>query len=485
MALSTTEIDAVVRETATILTGGWVQRVFQPTARAIILEIRAPGRTVRLLLSAEPGTARVHLLHSRPPNPQTPPPFCQYLRAHIQGGRVERVERVEGDRIIRLGLTSKDGPCTLIAALTGRSADLLLLDAEDRILNSLIHGREKAGKPYSPPRPRPGKGDRLDQDHPVEHDEGAPFPVSQALERRYQGREEDQARRQACQARLAEVRKAEKKLARRMDALRADLEKAERYRDYARYGELLKTNLGRLASGHEQITVVDYYDPAMPELVIPLDPAKSPLRNMDDYFKKHRKHLTAEREVRPRLLRSQQELEALRGERKAIEQGTWEPMVQAPSARRSPLASQAVQGRGRSRGKEQRGRAGPFKRFISSDGVPIYVGRNARENEELTHRLARSEDLWFHARGAPGSHVVVRLEKGADPPAETLRDAATLALLYSDLKKSGKGEVIYTRKKWVRKAKGQAAGSVHVTQEKSIFVTLDKTRLDGLKERSR
>ena len=66
MALSTTEIDAVVRETATILTGGWVQRVFQPTARAIILEIRAPGRTVRLLLSAEPGTARVHLLHSRP-----------------------------------------------------------------------------------------------------------------------------------------------------------------------------------------------------------------------------------------------------------------------------------------------------------------------------------------------------------------------------------------------------------------------------------
>ena len=103
----------------------------------------------------------------------------------------------------------------------------------------------------------------------------------------------------------------------------------------------------------------------------------------------------------------------------------------------------------------------------------------------MTHRLAHSEDVWLHARGAPGSHVVVRLEKGADPPPETLRDAATLALLYSDLKKSGKGEVIYTRKKWVRKAKGQAAGSVHVTREKSIFVTLDKTRLDGLKERSR
>ena len=79
--------------------------------------------------------------------------------------------------------------------------------------------------------------------------------------------------------------------------------------------------------------------------------------------------------------------------------------------------------------------------------------------------------------------MVVRLEKGAEPPLETIRDAATLALLYSDLKKSGKGDVIYTRRKWVKKAKGQAPGAVTVTQERSIYVTLDKTRLDGLKSR--
>ncbi|HAP40820.1 MAG TPA: hypothetical protein DCQ94_13835, partial [Nitrospira sp.] len=84
-------------------------------------------------------------------------------------------------------------------------------------------------------------------------------------------------------------------------------------------------------------------------------------------------------------------------------------------------------------------RRGPFRRFQSSDGYPIFVGRNARENDELTFGLARSEDLWLHARGTPGSHVIVRLEKGTEPPLETVRDAATLALLYSDLKKSGKG----------------------------------------------
>jgi len=116
--------------------------------------------------------------------------------------------------------------------------------------------------------------------------------------------------------------------------------------------------------------------------------------------------------------------------------------------------------------------------------LAIYVGRNARENDELTFGVAKSDDLWLHARGTPGSHVVVRLEKGIDPPPETIRDAATLALLYSDLKKSGKGDVIYTRRKWVKKAKGQAPGAVIVTQEKSLHVSLEKKRLDALKARS-
>jgi predicted ribosome quality control (RQC) complex YloA/Tae2 family protein len=79
--------------------------------------------------------------------------------------------------------------------------------------------------------------------------------------------------------------------------------------------------------------------------------------------------------------------------------------------------------------------------------------------------------------------VVVRLEKGKDVPAETLKDAAVLALLYSDLRKSGKGDVIYTRRKWVRKAKGGAPGSVLVTQEQSLHTNLDKTRLAALKAR--
>ena len=227
------------------------------------------------------------------------------------------------------------------------------------------------------------------------------------------------------------------------------------------------------------MTLVDYFNEELPTLTIPLDQTKTPQGNMDDYFRKHRKHLAAERELQPRIEEGQKELETLQRELTAIEQGTWRPPEKPHLIMRARTLMRAGEGKGR-----QEQRQGPFRRFTSSDGLAIYVGRNARENDELTFGLAKSDDLWLHARGTPGSHVVVRLEKGSDPPPETIRDAATLALLYSDLKKSGKGDVIYTRRKWVKKAKGQAPGAVTVTQDKSLHVSLDKKRLDALKTRS-
>jgi predicted ribosome quality control (RQC) complex YloA/Tae2 family protein len=478
MALSVAELTAVVEEVAPALHGGWVQKVFQPTPRAVTLEIRTPGQTLTLLLSADQETARVHLLERRYPNPATPPPFCQFLRAHIQGAHIDGLEQVRSDRIVRLSMTAREGPCSLVAELTGRRADLLLLDAQDHILSTLESGRERAGQPYRPPTTRLRTSNEQERE-PTET--GHPFPVSFALEHRYQDREEELARERQRQARLAVVRKGIKKAGRRIEALQADLEKATRYQDYARYGELLKANLGRMAKGLEQVTVVDYFDPAMPELTIPLNPSKSPQGNMDDYFKKHRKYLVAVQEIKPRIEETEGELARLRAEQSAIQRGEWTPAQLEPARPRRTSSSHQPS----AISPPEAPRKGPFRRFTSTDGLPIYVGRNARENEELTFKFAHSDDLWLHAHGTPGSHVVVRLDKGADPPQETIRDAATLALLYSDLKKSGKGEVIYTRRKWVRKAKGQPPGTVTVTQEKAVFVQLDRARLDRLKESSR
>ncbi|MGH7168516.1 MAG: NFACT RNA binding domain-containing protein, partial [Nitrospiraceae bacterium] len=404
------------------------------------------------------------------------------------GARLDGIEQVQGDRIVRFRMTARGGTCSLIAQLTGKRADLLLLNAEDKVLAALNAPGEQVGKRYQPPALRSRTDLEVNSQSLSLPDEDLPFPVSAALERRYRDREEETARARMRQSRLTELRKRIKKASRRLEALQTDLDKAARFRDHARYGELLKTNLGKIHKGQEQVTVIDYFDPSTPELVIPLDPSKSPKGNLDDYFKKYRKHLSAEREIRPRLEAMTRELTALRAELTAVERGEGTPVrpEQAPSRgipppRHKPSAISHLPAAGLRQAGQRSARAGPFRRFESVDGLPIYVGRNARENEALTFKMARSDDLWLHARGTPGSHVVVRLEKGANPPPETIKDAATLALQYSDLKKSGKGEVIYTKRKWVRKVKGQSPGTVTVTQEKTIFVQLDRARLDRLK----
>jgi predicted ribosome quality control (RQC) complex YloA/Tae2 family protein len=386
---------------------------------------------------------------------------------------------VPGDRVVEITFTGKEGSRTIVCELTGKKANILVLDGDKRILRDLLQQCELIGQPYCPPHT---KGASRPRDWEAARFTGAgsgEFPISAEIERHYQVRESALANDTEKVARLRVLKQALKKARRRVEAWRADLAKAVTYRDYARFGELIKVNLGLIRRGIDRVTVIDYFDDRLPEVTIPLDPTKSAKGNMDEYFRKHRKYLAADRELNPRILRAEHDLDTIQQEISTIEQGIWTPPALSPPlpnaiARPNPY---------KDRDSDDR-RQGPFRRFTSTDGLPILVGRNARENDELTFGLARSDDLWLHARGTPGSHVVVRTEKGAEPPPETLRDAAILALFYSDLKKSGKGEVIYTRRKWVKKAKGRAPGSVVVTQEKSIMASLDHIRLSALKNRS-
>ena len=480
MPLTATEIGSIVQELAPALTEGWIQKITQPLPDVLLLEIRVPGHTRRMLCSVHDETARLHLVRQTLSNPPTPPSFCQLLRARVQGARIDGIRQIADDRIVRVDLTSRDGPVSLVAELFGRKADLLFLDEGQRVIATLRHNKERTGLPYHAPSHTRSRG--LTHDPVLSAPEAAfdtePFPLSAQLEISYREREAELSHQTQLRARESVLRKTLKKHLRRMAALSRDLEQAAKYKPYARYGELLKANLGSLRKGLTTVTVVDYYDATLPELTIPLDPTKTPQANMEAYFAKYRKVRSAQREIAPRLAAIEAAAQQIQAELDTIKQGTWQAATMgAQSAPRSTHFTS----RRRAAADERRA---PFRRFVSSDGHHIFVGRNARENDELTFGLAKSEDLWLHAQGVPGSHVVVRLEKGSDAPPETLKDAAALALLYSDLKKSGKGEVIYTRRKWVRKPKGHAAGAVTVTQEKSLHVTLDKRRLEAMKERS-
>ena len=374
-----------------------------------MLEIRAPGRTHRLLISCHPETARLHLTTAAFQNPPTPPPFCQFLRAHLQGARIDQVEQIQGDRIVQLALTAKEGSCKLVAELTGKTSNLLVLDEAGRIRRDLNGVKNLVGQLYVPPAHQQRERGAADHARFSQNIPESPFPLSAAIEAHYHTTEAVSAVETVRNARAGILRKSIKKLRRRIEAWHEDLAKAEKYKTYARYGELIKANLGTIRKGQTDVTLVDYFNEELPSLTIPLDQTKTPQGNMDDYFRKHRKYLAAERELRPRIEEGQKELETLQRELTAIEQGTWQP----PDKPHLIVRARTLLRTGRGKGHQEQ-RQGPFRRFTSSDGLAIYVGRNARENDELTFGVAKSDDLWLHARGTPGSHVVVRLEKGAE-----------------------------------------------------------------------
>ena len=97
--LTASDVTEVLTEITSLLRGGWIQKIQQPTDRTLVLDVRLPGHTHRLLISCHPDFARLHVTTQSLANPPTPPPFCQFLRAHFQGARIDDIRQIENDRI--------------------------------------------------------------------------------------------------------------------------------------------------------------------------------------------------------------------------------------------------------------------------------------------------------------------------------------------------------------------------------------------------
>ena len=314
MALSLVDCKSIVEELQQALTGGWIQKIHQPQPHTLTIEIRVPGDTFVLLICSEPQFSRLHMISKKLENPATPPPFCQFFRAQLEGGKIEVITQQPNDRIVYVTIRTSAACFVLVVAMTGRQANVFLLNEKRMILKSLKPARSKIGELYKPPflsqarspsttDPTQSHQERVELETlraSVSQQQSLPplapphkgdnfferFPVSATLEERYGKLEEESHTVHAARARIGTVHKAIKKGQRQIRALEHDLEKAERYRDYHRYGELLKAKLPQLKRGQDQTTVIDYYDPALPELVIPLDSSRDPAWNMEDYFRK-------------------------------------------------------------------------------------------------------------------------------------------------------------------------------------------------------
>jgi len=249
-----------------------------------------------------------------------------------------------------------------------------------------------------------------------------------------------------------------------------DAGQAQRAEEFQRAGVMLTAHLSRLRKGSSRVSLPDPTDPTR-QVDISLDPKLTPSENAQRYFKRYRKAKAALPKVRHQLGRLDEEIESLTALRKGLAQASDLEEVQSAEVRFSrwvakPQMPSDRSGRGRA-GKNTVGR-----KYTLPDGWTVLVGRNNKENDQLTHRVARSDDLWLHAQGVPGSHVVIRREGRKDLPGRGIMElAAGLAAHFSRSRHSGTVPVIVTEKRYVRKPKGAKPGVAAVEHEKTLFVT--------------
>ena len=230
-----------------------------------------------------------------------------------------------------------------------------------------------------------------------------------------------------------------------------DTEKREKYRIY---GELLNTYGYNIPEGEKSFSCTNYYDNT--EVTIPLDPTLSARENAVRYFEKYNKQKRTFEATTDQLMQTQAEIEHLESISTFLDIARKEEDL---AQIKEELTEYGYIKRHFSGGKKQKKIISRPFHYLSSDGFHIYVGKNNYQNEELTFKLASGNDWWFHAKGIPGSHVIVRSE-GKELPDRVFEQAGALAAYYSKGRDGDKVEVDYIQKKQVKKAAGGAPGFV-------------------------
>ncbi len=568
------------KELRSTLLNGRVDKVNQPEKDTLVLLFRSQGGNHRLVLSANANQARVQLTAQSYENPAEPPMFCMLMRKHLLGSRLVEIRQISGDRIMALTLEGMGElgdvtPKTLYMEIMGRHSNLILVDEQGVIVDSIKHvnsemSRVRTVLPGQAYRLPPGQ-DKLQPENitsqeikarfstlsmplakglmqsvagmagicakevcaqvgidpdmeceKIHWEAGAPaleaffrqresrfapvvlrdefgaaldfFPfsyltfapehqqamptLSAAMDAFYLGRDLRLRMQQRSAGIQKHIKNAMERLEKKRNILLDTLQQSEQAEQNRIFGELLTANLHQMGKGQQSIALVNYYDPNMAEVMIPLSPLKTPTQNAQNYYKKYRKAKIAAEYATEQLHKSGEELELLENALEDLEK--CESSTDLSEIRQVLVENGYVRPDPTERKKKKTQEGKPY-RFLGGDGTEILVGKNALQNDRITLH-ARGNELWFHAQGMPGSHVVVRSE--GEISDEVLLKAAKLAAYFSKGRNHPALPVDYTRRKYVKKAAGAAAGFVTYTNFQTVLVGLQPQDLAAIAKES-
>lgn len=292
---------------------------------------------------------------------------------------------------------------------------------------------------------------------------------SQLLDDFYTQRDNIQRMRHRSSDLLKVLANTADRIARKLSLQQKELADCSDRETWKIYGDLISANLYSIQKGDRTARLINFYDEAQSEVVIPLDPRKTPAQNAQKYYGEYRKADTAEKKLRELIEEGQQEAVYIDSVFDALTRAQTNDEL---TAIRAELAEQGYlrkKGSAAKKGKEPK--LAP-KRYRSDDGFTILVGRNNVQNDQLTLKEARGRDYWFHTKNIPGSHTIV-VSGGQEVPDSTLHQAAILAAVNSKAAESSQVPVDYTLIKNVKKPRGAKPGMVIYVSYQTAYVTPD------------
>ncbi len=268
-----------------------------------------------------------------------------------------------------------------------------------------------------------------------------------------------------------EWEKNQKKIV-KLEETKKEAQEAEQFR---LYGELITAYMHELRKGESMAKVMNYYEEDSPLMEIPLDPLKTPSDNAQAYYRKYNKARNSLQIVDEQIQLAHRELHYFDGLIQQLEEASLYDIEEI----RDELREEGyLRYRGKKDTRKKKADKPHLEKYISSEGIEILVGKNNRQNEYLTNRVAYSTDTWLHTKDIPGSHVVIRAKEYSE---KTLQEAAMIAAYFSKARGSNQIPVDYTLIKHVRKPSGAKPGYVIYDHQKTLFVNSDESMVKDKK----
>jgi predicted ribosome quality control (RQC) complex YloA/Tae2 family protein len=491
---------AIQVELENTLVGKRLGRLFPLTRFETAADMHlADGRW--LFFSIEPASPRIYLIRRRLRDIEkqsgNPSPFLLLLKKRLSNALLTKISVPEEDRVMLLefdaetelsepgaiatGFTNETvnhNKLSLVIQLTGRSANIFLLDAEQNILATARESQgagQTIGERYAPPERRNADTlvrvsaeheDSLAEEN-VDAESNIFTSLSDQLDHEHLQHQSEKQFNQLAQNARSKITSEIKRKEKLQKNLEHDLANHGDATRWKHFGDVLLANIGTAKRENDAFLVTDYFDEDQKQIAIPFENNDTPSETAEKYFRRYTKARNALGEIAKRLAETENELKILCERLSKTEEHIAERDIAALESVSSSTVRKGTSSKSRKHTNDERS---GYRTFISSDGFEILVGKKAKDNDHLTSRVAKSLDTWMHAADYPGSHVVIRDSGKREVPPQTLLEAAQLAAFYSQGRKQVKAAVHYTQKKFVNKPKGSAPGLVSLASFKTLLV---------------